>query len=128
MKRLVDYAKPLGSAKYVVMQTFQNTEVAPGQKQYWYPWPYTDGLTIAEATNELAFMATGIYGKPMPRQNGAPIRLVAPWKYGFKGGKSLARVTFPDQPPGSRKGAGEGKSVSGRVELGGRRSITKKKK
>src|SRR3546814_14051604 len=87
MKRLVDYAKPLGSAQYVVMQTFQNTEVAPGQKQYWYPWPYTDGLPIAEATNELALLATGIYGKPNTRQNGAPIRLVAPWEYGLKGAR-----------------------------------------
>ena len=51
MKRLVEFAKPLGSAKYVVMQTFQNPEMASGQKQYWYPWPYTEGLTVAEATN-----------------------------------------------------------------------------
>lgn len=99
MKRLVDYAKPLGSAKYVVMQTFQNPEIAPGQKQYWYPWPYIEGLTIAEATNELAFMATGIYGKPMPPQNGSPIRLVTPWKYGFKSVKSIVRFTFTDQRP-----------------------------
>lgn len=99
MKRLVEYAKPLGSAKYVVMQTFQNPEIATGQKQYWYPWPYIDGLTIAEATNELAFMATGIYGKPMPAQNGAPIRLVAPWKYGFKGVKSIVRFTFTEKRP-----------------------------
>ena len=99
MKRLVEFAKPLGSAKYVVMQTFQNPEMASGQKQYWYPWPYTEGLTVAEATNELAFMATGIYGKPMPPQNGSPIRLVTPWKYGFKCIKSIVRVTFSDQRP-----------------------------
>lgn len=99
MKRLVEYAKPLGSAKYVVMQTFQNPEIASGQKQYWYPWPYIEGLTIAEATNELAFMATGIYGKPMPPQNGSPIRLVVPWKYGFKAVKSIVRFTFTDQRP-----------------------------
>lgn len=99
MKRLVEYAKPLGSAKYVVMQTFQNPEIASGQKQYWYPWPYVEGLTIAEATNELAFMATGIYGKPMPPQNGSPIRLVVPWKYGFKAVKSIVRFTFTDQRP-----------------------------
>ena len=99
MKRLVEYAKPLGSAKYVVMQTFQNPQIASGQKQYWYPWPYIEGLTIAEATNELAFMATGIYGKPMPPQNGSPIRLVVPWKYGFKAAKSIVRFTFTDQRP-----------------------------
>ncbi len=99
MKRLVDYAKPLGSAKYVTMQTFQNPDIASGQKQYWYPWPYIEGLTIAEATNDLAFMATGIYGKPMPPQNGAPIRLVTPWKYGFKCVKSIVRFTFTDKRP-----------------------------
>lgn len=99
MKRLVDYAKPLGSAKYVSMQTFQNPDVASGQKQHWYPWPYVEGLTIAEATNDLAFMATGIYGKPMPPQNGSPIRLVTPWKYGFKSVKSIVRFTFTDQRP-----------------------------
>ena len=99
LKALVDYAKPLGSAKYVVMQTFHNTEVASGQKQYWYPWPYVEGLTIEEATNELAFIATGLYGKPIPRQNGAPLRLAVPWKYGFKSIKSIVRFTFTDQRP-----------------------------
>jgi len=99
MKRLVEYAKPLGSAKYVTMQTFQNPEIASGQKQHWYPWPYIEGLTIAEATNDLAFMATGIFGKPMPPQNGAPIRLVTPWKYGFKCIKSIVRFTFSEERP-----------------------------
>jgi sulfoxide reductase catalytic subunit YedY len=99
MKALIDYAKPLSSAKYVVMQTFQNADVAPGQRQYWYPWPYIEGLTVAEATNELAFMATGIYGKPLPRQNGAPIRLITPWKYGFKSIKSIVRISFTDKRP-----------------------------
>src|SRR3546814_18786382 len=99
MKALVDFARPLASAKYVRMETLADKAVRPGLRQPWYPWPYTEGLTIAEATNELAFMATGLYGKPIPRQNGAPIRLVAPWKYGFKGVKSIARVTFTDQRP-----------------------------
>lgn len=99
MARLVEFAKPLGSARYVAMQTFQNPDIAPGQKQHWYPWPYVEGLTVAEATNELAFMATGIYGKPMPAQNGAPIRLVVPWKYGFKAIKSIVRITFTDERP-----------------------------
>src|SRR4029077_13467524 len=81
MKSLVELAKPLGSAKYVEMLTFSDAKFAPGLKQFWYPWPYREGLTIAEATNELAFIATGIYGKPMPKQHGAPIRLVTPWKY-----------------------------------------------
>lgn len=99
MKSLVDFAKPLSGAKYVVFQTFMDPKIAPGQRQSWYPWPYTDGLTIAEATNELAFMATGIYGKPMPKQNGAPIRFITPWKYGFKQVKSIVRVEFTDKRP-----------------------------
>ena len=81
------------------METFLDPSIAPGQKQSWYPWPYVEGLTLAEATNELAFLAAGIYGKPMPAQNGAPIRLVTPWKYGFKSVKSITRFTFTDQRP-----------------------------
>lgn len=99
MKALVEYARPLGGAKYVVMKTFHRPEVAGGQKQYWYPWPYTEGLTIDEAINELAFIATGIFGKPLPKQFGAPIRLVVPWKYGFKNIKSIVRFTFTDKRP-----------------------------
>jgi sulfoxide reductase catalytic subunit YedY len=99
MKALVDFAKPLGSAKYVEMQTFMDPKMAPGQRQFFYPWPYTEGLTIAEATNELAFMVTGAYGKPLPKQNGAPLRLATPWKYGFKSVKSIVKFTFTDQRP-----------------------------
>ena len=99
--KLVEMAKPLGSAKYVSMQTFSDPSVASGQRQTWYPWPYTEGLTIAEATNELAFLATGAYGKPMPKQHGAPLRLAVPWKYGFKSIKSIVRFTFTDQRPKS---------------------------
>ena len=83
LKALVDLAKPLGSAKYVVMTTFLDPSMAPGQKQFFYPWPYVEGLTMAEANNDLAFIATGIYGKAMPKQNGAPLRLAVPWKSGF---------------------------------------------
>ena len=96
---LVKFAKPNADAKYLRMETFFDPEVAPGQKQNWYPWPYVEGLTLAEATNELAFLSTGIYGKPMPAHNGAPIRLVTPWKYGFKSVKSITRFTFTDQQP-----------------------------
>jgi sulfoxide reductase catalytic subunit YedY len=101
MKALVDYAKPLSGAKYVTMYTFLDKNVAPGQRQFWYPWPYIEGLTIEEATNELAFLATGLYGKPMPKQNGAPLRLAVPWKYGFKSTKSVVRFTFTDKRPKS---------------------------
>ncbi|MEX2298112.1 MAG: protein-methionine-sulfoxide reductase catalytic subunit MsrP [Dongiaceae bacterium] len=99
MKALIDYARPLGDAKYVVMETFQDDEIAPGQRASWYPWPYIEGLTMAEATNELAFMVTGIYGKPLPNQNGAPLRLAVPWKYGFKSIKSIVRFTFSEERP-----------------------------
>jgi methionine sulfoxide reductase catalytic subunit len=99
LSALVDFARPLSSAQYLVMTTFEDSSQAPGQRQFWYPWPYTEGLTMAEATNELAFIATGIYGEPMPRQNGAPLRLAVPWKYGFKSVKSIVRFTFTDQRP-----------------------------
>jgi sulfoxide reductase catalytic subunit YedY len=97
--KLVELAKPLGSAKYVRMETFMNPKVAPGQKQSWYPWPYVEGLTMAEATNELAFLATGAYGHPMAKQHGAPLRLAVPWKYGFKSIKSIVRFSFTDKRP-----------------------------
>jgi sulfoxide reductase catalytic subunit YedY len=99
LKALVDLARPLGDAKYVVMETFHDPEMAPGQGAGWYPWPYVEGLTIEEATNELAFVATGLYGKPIPRQNGAPLRLAVPWKYGFKSIKSIVRFTFAEKRP-----------------------------
>ena len=99
MAELVRLAQPLSSAKYVVMQTFHDKNMARGQSQVWYPWPYTDGLTIEEATHELAFIAPGMYGKPIPRQNGAPLRLAVPWKYGFKGVKSIVSIEFVEEKP-----------------------------
>jgi sulfoxide reductase catalytic subunit YedY len=99
LKALVDLARPLSSAKYIRMETFGDSAMAPGLKQPWYPWPYVEGLTLAEATNELAFIATGLYGKPIPRQNGAPLRLVVPWKYGFKNIKSIVRISFTEERP-----------------------------
>lgn len=100
ISQLIKLVEPLGSAKYVVFTTI-NDKSMPGLRQSWYPWPYTEGVTIEEAANDLAFLATGLYGKPMPPQNGGPIRLVVPWKYGFKGTKSIARITFTDQRPKS---------------------------
>ena len=96
---LVAYAKPLGSAKYMRMETFLDPQMAPGQNQPFYPWPYVEGLTMAEATNELAFMVTGAYGKPLPKQMGAPIRLHVPWKYGFKSIKSIVKISFVEEQP-----------------------------
>jgi sulfoxide reductase catalytic subunit YedY len=101
LAKLVDLAKPLSSAKYLRMETFMDPSMAPAQRQRWYPWPYVEGLTMEEATNELAFMVTGAYGKPVPKQMGAPLRLAAPWKYGFKSIKSIVKFTFTDQRPKS---------------------------
>ena len=111
LKALVDFARPLGDAKYLVMQTFEDDEVAEGQKQFWYPWPYIEGLTMAEATNELSFIATGYYGKPIPKQNGAPLRLAVPWKYGFKHIKGIVRFTFTDEAAEVLLGGARGQRV-----------------
>ncbi len=99
LKSLVEFARPKADAKYVVMQTFQDKSVAPGQRQFWYPWPYTEGLTMEEARNDLALMVTGIYGKPLPNQFGAPLRLAVPWKYGFKSVKAINKITFSAERP-----------------------------
>ncbi len=96
---LVAMAQPQSSAKYLKMVTFMDPSMAPGQKQFFYPWPYTEGLTMAEATNDLAFMVTGMYGKPLPKQDGAPLRLATPWKYGFKSVKSIVHFEFTDKRP-----------------------------
>lgn len=99
LARLVELARPLGSARFLEMQTFMDAKMAPGQRAFWYPWPYTEGLTIAEATHELAFLVTGVYGKPLPKSMGAPIRLAVPWKYGFKSVKSIVRFRFTEERP-----------------------------
>lgn len=99
LKALVDFAKPMSGAKYIEMETASQEDTMPGLKQFWYPWPYVEGLTMAEATNELTMIATGLYGEPIPKQNGAPLRLVTPWKYGFKNIKSIVRFTFTDKRP-----------------------------
>jgi len=101
LAKLVELARPLSSAKYVQMQTFMDPKMASEQRKSWLPWPYTEGLTMAEATNELAFIATGAYGHPLAKQHGAPLRLATPWKYGFKSIKSIVRFTFTDQRPKS---------------------------
>lgn len=101
LAKLVELARPLGSAKYIRMETFMDPKMAPEQRKTWFPWPYVEGLTMAEATNELAFLATGAYGKSMAKQHGAPLRLAVPWKYGFKHIKSIVRFNFTDQRPKS---------------------------
>ena len=99
LSSLISLVKPLSNAKYIVLETVMEKDAMPGLRQHWYPWPYTEGLTLAEAGNELAFMATGVYGKKLPKQMGAPVRLVVPWKYGFKSIKSVVRITFTEERP-----------------------------
>ena len=101
VSELLKLAAPLGSAKYVRFETAAVPSVMPGLRQSWYPWPYMEGCTIQEAANELSFMVVGAYGKPLPPQNGGPVRVHFPWKYGFKSGKSLVRVVLTDQRPKS---------------------------
>jgi methionine sulfoxide reductase catalytic subunit len=101
LAKLVEMAAPLASAKYVRMETFLDLKMAPEQRKVWFPWPYVEGVTMAEATNELAFLVTGAYGHPLAKQHGAPLRLALPWKYGFKSIKSITRFTFTDQRPKS---------------------------
>jgi sulfoxide reductase catalytic subunit YedY len=96
---LVKLAEPLGSATYLKFTTLADSHTMPGLHEAWYPWPYVEGVTMQEAMNELAFVSVGLYGKTLPPQNGAPIRVTLPWKYGFKSAKSIVRVEFTDQRP-----------------------------
>jgi sulfoxide reductase catalytic subunit YedY len=95
---LVALAKPTGGAKYVRFESFYDPHVATAQNSF-YPWPYADGVTLAEAMNELAFVVTGAYGKPVAKVMGAPLRVHLPWKYGFKSVKSILKFTFTDERP-----------------------------
>lgn len=99
LRDLLKLVDPKPSAKFVALETFNRPGEAPNMSTPSFPWPYTEGLTIEEATNELAFLATGIYGEPLPKQHGAPIRLVVPWKYGFKSIKSIVKITLTDKQP-----------------------------
>lgn len=96
---LLKIVQPKSNAKYIVMETFERPREAKGQLASWYPWPYIEGITMEEAKNELAFLVTGMYGKDLPKQNGAPLRLALPWKYGFKSIKGLVKFTFTDKRP-----------------------------
>jgi len=93
--------QPTSKAKYVAFETLHDPKRMPGQKGLFssLDWPYREGLTIEEATNPLTILAVGLYGEVMPNQNGAPIRLVVPWKYGFKGIKSIVRISFTEKQP-----------------------------
>ena len=91
--------QPTSQAKFVQFETLLDPEQMPGQRYPVLKWPYVEALTIAEAMNPLALMAVGIYGRPLPNQNGAPLRLVLPWKYGFKSIKSIVRIRFTEKQP-----------------------------
>lgn len=99
LSKLLDLVEPTSDAKFVRFLTFYEPKWGPGFQATEYPWPYFEGLTMAEARNELTLVATGLYGKPMPKQNGAPIRLVVPWKYGFKSIKSIVKIELVKEQP-----------------------------
>jgi sulfoxide reductase catalytic subunit YedY len=96
---LLEMAEPTSGAKYVRFETAYRPEEMPGQKSPFYPWPYQEGLRLDEAMNELTLLATGLYGESNVAQNGAPIRLVVPWKYGFKSIKSIVKIELVEEMP-----------------------------
>ncbi|WP_427834485.1 protein-methionine-sulfoxide reductase catalytic subunit MsrP [Actinobacillus pleuropneumoniae] len=103
LARLVEMAKPTGKAKFVIFHTLHDPEQMPGQKNKFFgggiDYPYVEALTLEEAMNPLTLLSVGLYGKMLPPQNGAPIRLVVPWKYGFKSIKSIVKITFSETRP-----------------------------
>jgi sulfoxide reductase catalytic subunit YedY len=96
---LIKEAQPTANAKYVAFESLFDPQQMPGQKDNILEWPYREGLRMDEAMNPLTLMAVGLYGQTLPNQDGAPIRLVVPWKYGFKGAKSLVRISFTRTQP-----------------------------
>ena len=99
LAKLLNEVEPMSSARYVRFETVSKPEEMPGLKSGLYPWPYNEGLRLDEALHDLAILATGLYGKPMPNQDGAPIRLVVPWKYGFKSVKSIVKIELAQEQP-----------------------------
>jgi methionine sulfoxide reductase catalytic subunit len=96
---LIDRLEPTSKAKFVEFTTILDPSQMPGQRSNILPWPYVEALRMDEARHPLALLVTGLYGKPLPNQNGAPLRLVVPWKYGFKGGKSIVKIRLTEQQP-----------------------------
>jgi methionine sulfoxide reductase catalytic subunit len=99
LNQLLQKVEPLSDAKYVRFETLYDLDQYPGQKSAWYQWPYIEGLRLDEAMNDLTLLATGLYGRDLLPQNGAPIRLVIPWKYGFKSIKSIVKIDLVEKPP-----------------------------
>ena len=101
LSKLLEKVEPTSAAKYVRFETIMDPEHMPGQRTNWFEWPYVEGLRIDEAMNPLATLATGLYGQELLPQNGAPLRLVTPWKYGFKGIKSIVKIDLIEDQPSS---------------------------
>lgn len=99
LKALIDWAQPTGNAKYVAFISASDPQTMPGTRMPILDWPYIEGLRMDEAMQPLTLLAVGLYGKVLPNQNGAPVRLVVPWKYGFKGGKAITTIRFVEQMP-----------------------------
>ena len=99
LNQVLENARPTAQAKFVAFTSVLDVENLPGQKRRVLEWPYREGLRIDEAMHPLTILAVGLYGKVLPNQNGAPIRLVVPWKYGFKSIKSIKRIAFVEQIP-----------------------------
>ena len=105
LSALLKRVEPTGAAKYVEFQTLLDPEQMPGQRKSWFgsslDWPYAEGLRLDEAMHPLTLLTVGLYGAVLPNQNGAPVRVVVPWKYGFKSAKSLVRIRLLAQQPGT---------------------------
>ena len=100
LKNLIERCKPLSKATHVRFVSVNRPKQMPGiVSQHWYPWPYYEGLRMDEAVNDVAFVATGLYGEPLPKQNGSPLRLALPWKYGYKGPKAIVKIEFMNKRP-----------------------------
>jgi len=98
---LLKEVEPASGAKYVRFESILDPQQMPGQLNAWYTWPYVEGLRLDEAMNDLALLVTGLYGKPLPNQNGAPLRLAVPWKYGFKSIKAIVKIDLVEEQPAS---------------------------
>jgi sulfoxide reductase catalytic subunit YedY len=99
LSRIIDRLEPTSQAKFIEFTTLLDPQQMPGQRSQVLDWPYVEGLRLDEARHPLVLLVTGLYGKPLPNQNGAPLRLIVPWKYGFKGGKSIVKIRFTDRQP-----------------------------
>ncbi len=99
LRNVISRLEPTSQARFVAFQTAVRPDQMPGQRRSVLDWPYVEGLRIDEAANELPMLVTGVYGRELPNQNGAPLRLIVPWKYGFKGIKSIVKISFVEEMP-----------------------------